>query len=115
MQLVDPDHEWECPRCGSVLHGQGPASLNYAVTNHRWDHERADRQKDLEAQRRAAAGNPGMPGYQGRTDQVTLCGAPVPFDEAFYDGARLTPGDRIILHGRGAVWDSPRPRPELRA
>jgi len=81
------------------------------VTNHRWEHERNDRQRDLEAQRRA---NPGMPGYQGRTDQVTLCGAPLPFDEAFYDGARLTPGDLIVLHGVGACWNH-RPRPELRA
>lgn len=101
MSILDPSRQWLCPRCGALIEGHGPASLEYSVTNHRWRHERDDK---LAAERTAAA----MPGYQGTSAQGSLYGQAVPLDEAFYDGARLTPGDWSFMKAMRVCWNRPR-------
>ena len=72
-----------CPECGKLFESYGPASLSITIGAHlHEDHDYPTR-----------FWNSGhIPGY--REDAPPAVPETMPFDIAFYDGARLTPYDR---------------------
>ena len=97
------EFEWECPKCGQHVYGQGPASLRWAQQNHAyWEHERK-------------AQNVAMPGGGAilRAPLVpdVLVGGLAALDDAYYDGARLTVFDLNFLKTRRVDWKTKDCRP----
>jgi hypothetical protein len=97
---MDPNTQYECPRCGALIQAQGPASLNFQVTNHRWMHEREDKA--------ALRASQGWTGIAGTRTEETRHWSTVPQDDAFYDGARLSKQDVFMLHALGVCWNPKR-------
>jgi hypothetical protein len=91
--------EWECPKCGHTITAPGPASLKWAIHNHEYfEHTRKER------------GLPeipkhiGMPGHIPDVFKPRYDAASIPFDEAFYDGARLSQFDRGFFRALRVLW-----------
>lgn len=98
--ILDPSRQWECPKCGDLLEGQGPASLRWAMKNHDyWEHERPERGLPG-AQQALGGGNPAP--ARSSPQQPAM-----PQDVAFYDGARLSPYDRDLLCAYYIKWNPP--------
>ena len=87
---------WCCPACGEKIEGVGPTTLSLAVSNH--IHDRHERRMFASGPSGGVSGSSGTP--------QALTGAVLPFDEAFYDGARLTSFDRGFLRPIKISWTS---------
>lgn len=95
MDREDYTPPWNCPACGQRVEALGPTSLALAIANH--IHDRHER---------------GRITPQTNEDpypwRLTPPGGPVPLDDAFHDGARLTPFDRGFLRTLKVCWNPPK-------
>lgn len=93
------DSKWRCPACHEQLEAVGPASLALAVANHIHDrHERGQ----FRSQRYEDTGS----GFMTTPAYTPPSSAPL-VDEAYFDGARLTPYDKTWLRLAGTAWIPP--------
>ena len=91
--MLAEDGKWSCPKCGEVLSFIGPATRKRVIDDHMyWRHDRPER----EARKRE----------QERADLLANKDVDViPFDEAFYDGARLSQQDLSFLWAVRVRWE----------
>lgn len=92
MPLED---SWTCPKCGDKLGGFiGPATRGRLIDDHNyWQHDKPERDRKAEQQR--------IEWLRSREAPA----AAETFDDAFYDGARLTHHDTTMLACFRIGWE----------
>ena len=98
--MLDEQYSWSCPKCGEKLKAIGPASLDFIKRNHEyWEHTR----KEREFANGGYIGNPAPVAACDFVPPILYSGRAI-FDDAFWDGARLSRQDRSFLKLAKVEW-----------
>lgn len=83
---------WKCPLCFDVIEGVGPTTIRLGIAEHiRTRHEQGKI-------------TPQQEGFHWHGDPAKA-DILIPLDDAFYNGARLTPFDKGFLRTLKLAWN----------
>lgn len=98
-----------CPECGKLFECYGESTLSLTIGGHLFEeHQYPTRfwhpRQEFDNSRYPATRPVPQPQRAPGTMPPALSAAAVPFDDAFYDGARLTLFDRGLLRPLHIAW-----------
>jgi hypothetical protein len=89
-----------CPECGKLFESYGPSSLSLTIGCHLYEEHNYPTRFWSNSSPLTASRHPALAAAPGPAD--------MPFDAAFYDGARLSPYDRgSFLRPLHICWTAP--------